>query len=297
VTEFQPDVIHSHLFESELVTGCHPIKSVGYFTHCHDNMPQFKAFTWSDLGQKKRFAELYERNFLLRKLAHRRNQFVAISPDTAAYFRANLPSDMASRVHLLPNAIDTERFGRQLARSPVEGGGLRLINVGSFVAKKNQSFLLNVLLELRSCGVDASLTFAGDGPLREEVESKAGALGLSGHVSFLGVTSNVEQQLWKSHVYVHSATYEPFGLAIVEAMAAGLPVVALNGKGNVNLHRDGENGFLVHEQDAVLFASRIMECAAPESHARMSKAAVDFSAGFGMSKYVDRLLELYRNTL
>jgi glycosyltransferase involved in cell wall biosynthesis len=296
VDKYKPDVIHSHLFESEIVTGFRPEKSVSYFTHCHDNMPQLKAFAWSDLLSKRRFAELYERNFLVGRLIQRKSRFVAISPDTASYFRANLPVEMADRIHLLPNAIDTERFGLQRAGQPKEGTPLRLVNVGSFVTKKNQGFLLEVLLSLHARGVDATLALAGDGPLRKEVESKAGQLGLSGKVSFLGITSNVEQELWKSHLYLHSATYEPFGLAIVEAMAAGLPVVALDGKGNVDLHRDGENGFLVRQQDPDLFASRILECSKPDVHARMSAAAIEFSKGFGIAEYVDKLLDIYRST-
>lgn len=294
VREFRPDVIHSHLFEAEMMTRHSIVNGIRYFTHCHDNMPQMKRWHWNDLFNKQRITEAYERNFLVGQYEACENQFIAISADTEEYFKANLPMALARNVVRMPNAIDHSRFSANTASAPDAGGELRLINIGSFVPKKNQRFLLHVLQHMRNEGVNASLTLVGDGPLREQVEKEAQALGLEKHIRFLGNVSNVESLLWESHVYLHSATYEPFGLVILEAMAAGLPVVALDGRGNRELHHDGKNGYMVKEQDPVTFASRILACTSDGSAWQgLHENAIEFSKVYDVEAYVQRLASLY----
>jgi glycosyltransferase involved in cell wall biosynthesis len=298
VKEFNPNIIHSHLFEAEMMTRYSTMEGVHYFTHCHDNMPQLKRLSWDELGAKHRLTESYERRFLIRQYAACANQFIAISSDTEQYFRSNLPTPLSDTVVRMPNAIDHGRFSAQSASNPTEGGELRLINIGSFVQKKNQRFLLHVLLRLRNNGVNATLTLVGDGPLRQQVEKEALALGLENHVRFVGNVSNVESMLWACHLYVHSASYEPFGLVILEAMAAGLPVVALDGRGNRELHQDGINGYLVKEPDSETFAARIVECTHNIAIWKgMSANSIEFSKQYDIEGYVNRLMRLYSNEL
>jgi len=298
VSEYRPDIIHSHLFEAEMMTRFRTIKGARYFTHCHDNMPQMKRLGWKEIAVKHRLTESYERRFLIRQYAACANRFIAISADTEQYFKANLTSALALNVVRTPNAIDHSRFSANTASAPNTGGELRLINIGSFVPKKNQRFLLQVLHHLRNEGVNASFTLVGDGAMREQVQLEALALGLGNHVRFLGNVSNVESLLWESHVYVHSATYEPFGLVILEAMATGLPVVALDGRGNRELHQDGINGYLVKEPDPETFASRISECTGNiPTWEMMSTNAIAFSKQYDIEGYVNRLMRLYSNEL
>jgi glycosyltransferase involved in cell wall biosynthesis len=298
VAEFRPDIVHSHLFEAEMVSRINLAANARYFSHCHDNMPQLRRFSPKDLGSKRRLTELYERNFLLGRYDACANRFIAISGDTAIYFKENLPKRMHDGIHLLHNAIDVSRFSGSAAVPPSGGGPLRLVNVGSFVPKKNQTFLLDVLSSLTLSDVDAELVLTGDGPLRDGVTARAGEMGLSGRVSFPGSVSNVQEFLWKSHVYVHAATYEPFGLVLLEAMAAGLPVVSLNGRGNVGLVRDGFNGYMLDEADPQQFAERILRCVKDsDTWLAMSSNAREFSASFDIGAYTGRLLTLYRESL
>ncbi len=255
---FRPDVVHSHLFQAEILSRYRLREDVRYFTHCHDNMPQLKRLEWNELTSKHRLTEAYERSYMLGRYAQCNNRFIAISPDTEAYFQKNLPEPLGRNITLLPNAIDCSRFSARTASPPTTDGAVRLINIGSFVAKKNQAFLLGVMQQLRSGGIDAHLTLVGDGPLRQEVMDKAKGLGLDSFVHFPGNVSRVEELLWESHVYVHSATYEPFGLVLLEAMAAGLPVVALDGRGNRELIVDGENGYLIESDNTEKFSSVVV---------------------------------------
>lgn len=296
IDRFRPDVIHSNLFIPEIVSRNCVSKGARWFTHCHDNMTQFRRFSLSDLFHKQRLAELYERNHMVCRYRERGNTFIAISPDTEGFFKKNLPSDLAQCLHLLPNAIDFTRFSKSTATAP-SSGRIRLINVGSFVPKKNQQFLLNAIQQLVRMGVDASLTLVGaKGWLLADVKEKTSALGLSDRVEFAGTVTDVERVLWGSHVFVHSATYEPFGLVLLEAMSAGLPVVALDGSGNRELHRDGFNGFLVPNQDPKEFAARVLDCVKDtQTWNTMSANAREFAKGYDIKNYVDRLLHLYEH--
>jgi glycosyltransferase involved in cell wall biosynthesis len=292
--DFRPQVVHSHLFQAEVLTRYRLRPGVRYFTHCHDNMPQLKRLEWKELTSKHRLTEAFERSYMLDRYRKCDNRFIAISPDTEAYFRENLPDSLARNITLLPNAIDCSRFSARTASPPSPGGVVRLINIGSFVPKKNQAFLLGVLQKLRSDGMDAHLTLVGDGPLRHVVMDKAKEMNLEPFVHFPGNVDRVEELLWESHVYVHSATYEPFGLVLLEAMAAGLPVVALDGRGNRELIVDGQNGYLLNQGDEENFMKRISDIIhSSQIWNHVHDSAIRLSQKHDMRDYIHTLVRTY----
>jgi glycosyltransferase involved in cell wall biosynthesis len=95
-------------------------------------------------------------------------------------------------------------------------------------------------------------------------------------------------------MYVHSATYEPFGLALIEAMAAGLPVITLDGGGNRDIIEQHKNGMMLFKQDAHEFAQAIHSLAEDENQYRsISNNAIEFARNYDIKNYVDKLLDLY----
>ena len=222
--------------------------------------------------------------------------FVANSEHTLAYYRRALPCSTRRDVVLIPYGFDYGRFRR--ATNPVLAAGapLRLINVASFVAKKNQMFLVSVAGALREAGADFHLTLVGDGPDRSAVQAAVDAHGLGAYVSLPGIVDRVEERLWESHMYVHAATYEPFGLVFLEAMAAGLPCVALDGMGNRDIVEEGRNGYLVDDQDPHLFAERVLALAGvPQTYAEVSCYARDFAGAYEIGQSADQFVRLYRS--
>jgi glycosyltransferase involved in cell wall biosynthesis len=293
--DFRPQVVHSHLFQAEVLTRYRLRPGVRYFTHCHDNMPQLKRLEWKELTSKHRLTEAFERSYMLDRYRKCDNRFIAISPDTEAYFRENLPDSLARNITLLPNAIDCSRFSARTASPPSPGGVVRLINIGSFVPKKNQAFLLGVLQKLRSDGMDAHLTLVGDGPLRHVVMDKAKEMNLEPFVHFPGNVDRVEELLWESHVYVHSATYEPFGLVLLEAMAAGLPVVALDGRGNRELIVDGQNGYLIEFNNSEKFNSALSSVtSSTRNWNALSSCGIIIASEYDISIYSRNLADIYQ---
>lgn len=288
-----PDIIHSHLFAADLLSRYRVFPGKKYLSHCHDNMHQLAPLKMGEWFNKKRLTEAYERRFMLNRYRESGNRFVAVSRDTEAYFKSVLSADLVQNVHYLPNAIDTDRFTENFAAFPAEGP-YDLVNIGSFTRLKNQTFLVDVMVHLNETGLPFRLFLAGDGPLRNEVRKKARAVGLDGRILFPGKISAVENLLEKSHLYVHAALGESFGLVIAEAMAAGLPVVCLDGKGNRELMADGQNGYLLTEPDARLFAQKIQSIVSDRNRwENMATAARTTAARYDIGPYVGRLLDLY----
>ncbi|MBL0309837.1 MAG: glycosyltransferase family 4 protein [Bacteroidetes bacterium] len=291
--EFKPDVIHSHLFESEMVTRYTLRPGTVYVTHCHDNMAQLKSFSCNTLFNKTALTNFYERRLILKQYEKCNNHFVAISKDNFDFIRSVLPDSLKQNVLLMHNAIHFKKFN--VADRERNRAEIRMVNTGRFVSWKNQIFLVEILKLLRDRGVIATITFLGDGAELALVKAKVIEYGLQNQIEFTGNVEHVEAYLRNANLYVHTAYIEPFGLALVEAMAAGLPVIALDGGGNRDLIQEGVNGYCIKKQEADLFADKIIGLMRNETlYHTMSRNAVAFAKGFDMPAYVDRLLEMYQ---
>jgi glycosyltransferase involved in cell wall biosynthesis len=295
VKNFRPHVIHSHLFIAELISREVVFTEVKYFTHCHDNMKQFRNFTLKTLFTKELLTDFYEKQHLLLRYLGCNNNFISISDDTKNYFQSVLPGRLRKNIYSLDNAIVTESFNK--ANHKRDLNKIRILNVGSFHAKKNQRFLIDITEELIRQGQNVEVVMLGDGTHYEDVKQQVAKRGLEKIILMPGNVVKVEAYYAAANVYVHTATYEPFGLVLIEAMASGLPVVSLDGKGNRGLIKDGENGYMLYEQDAAKFADRIKQVVKDESvYGAMSEKAFAFSKQYDMSGYVKKLLLLYRRT-
>ncbi len=101
-----------------------------------------------------------------------------------------------------------------------------LVTVGSLLPAKNHRFLLEVLAEASRAGRSLTLDVFGEGPLRRELLRQARRLGLDGQLRLRGFRPDVRDFLPRYRAYVHASYLDSQSLAIIEAMAAGLPVVA-----------------------------------------------------------------------
>jgi glycosyltransferase involved in cell wall biosynthesis len=103
-----------------------------------------------------------------------------------------------------------------------------LVTVGNLLLAKNHSFLLDVLAAAKRAGRSLTLDVFGEGPLRKDLQRRTRSLGLEGQVRFRGFRRDVRDFLPGYRAYVHASYSESSSLAIIEAMAAGLPIVAGN---------------------------------------------------------------------
>ena len=294
LVQLDPDIIHSHLFEAELISRYKIQTHIKYFTHCHDNMYQLANFSFISLFKKTALVSFYEKQFIIRRYNKCFNNFIAISTDTKRYFEMVLPNTLTKKITLLHNAIDFSAFNKY--NNPRNLGLLHLVNVGSFTPKKNQRFLILVAEALIKMGIDVKLTLLGDGPERSILYDYVLKNGLENVIDMPGIVNNVPTYLKDANIYVHSATYEPFGLVLIEAMATGLPVVCLDGRGNRDLIVNGENGFLIESNRPEDFCSKLLTIFHDHLlYKKMSDHAHEFAETFDIKKYVDKLLSLYLN--
>ena len=208
-----------------------------------------------------------------------------------------LPTPFIRSIFPLSNAIDYTRFYSGQTRI-LPHGKLRLISVGSLVPKKNQRLLIEIAATLKAIHLDFEFLILGDGPERPQLEEEIAVQGLTGLVHLLGNVNDVPFYLHQATLFIHPAIYEPFGLVLLEAMAAGLPVISLDGGGNRDIVVDGKNGFLIQENDAGLFVEKINYLLTHSNHYEsMSVFSQHFAKQYDISIYIDQLMEFYQQNL
>ncbi len=126
-------------------------------------------------------------------------------------------------VDVVPNGVDLSRF--PIEKTNLPESPLRIISVGNLRAEKNHLAQIEIARQLKGHGVNFSLEIVGEGPLREILEHKIISLGLQDRVKLSGRCSDVPERLMRSHVFLFTSTREGFPVAVLEAMAAGLPCV------------------------------------------------------------------------
>lgn len=128
-------------------------------------------------------------------------------------------------------------------REPLPGmAGRDLISIGTLEPRKNQGYLLQVLAEARRRGRSLSLTLVGDGPHRASLARQVEELGLGEQVHFVGFTPNGRAHIPGHRLYVHAALMESQGIVLLEAMSAGVPVLAAHVGGIPEVFDDGVEG-------------------------------------------------------
>ena len=127
--------------------------------------------------------------------------------------------------------------------------------VGRLSPEKGHLHLLRALPAIAAAFPGAGCVLAGDGRARLDLEEEARRLGVGGRVVFLGQRRDVSRVLAALDLFVQPSVYEGFGLSLLEAMAAGLPVVASRVGGIPEMVDDGESGVLVPPGDAEALAA------------------------------------------
>ena len=152
---------------------------------------------------------------------------------------------------IIPNGIPVDEYApnpekraRFRATHGVEPDALVIVHVGRFVELKNHALLLRAFAQLRS-EQPLYLWLVGDGELRGAMEQLARELGVAARVRFWGVRSDVADILNAADVFTLPSKYEGNPMSVMEAMAAGLPVVATAVGGIPELVTDGQSGLLM----------------------------------------------------
>jgi glycosyltransferase involved in cell wall biosynthesis len=137
---------------------------------------------------------------------------------------------------------------------------VRILTVGRLLALKGHALLLQAVAGVRAAGAEVELTIVGDGPERERLEVLTRELAIEGHVRFAGAVGRdrVASHYAAADIFCLASFAEGVPVVLMEAMAAGLPVVATRVAGIPELIRDEETGLLVSPGRADLLAGALM---------------------------------------
>jgi N-acetyl-alpha-D-glucosaminyl L-malate synthase BshA len=227
----------------------------------------------------------------------------------ATYRNLDVPRSVA--IDVIPNFVDTDRFApgpprhaelRALLGGPVEpAGGQRpavLIHVSNFRALKRVDDVVRIFAAVQKVR-PAVLILVGDGPERSRVEALARQLCPAGRVVLVGKMQSFVELLQMADVFLMPSESESFGLAALEALSCGVPVVASRVGGVPEVVLDGQVGYLAPVGDVAAMAERVLQILSdPELHGRLSRAARAHAlAHYQAGPAVDRYLALYRRLL
>jgi glycosyltransferase involved in cell wall biosynthesis len=193
----------------------------------------------------------------LRGLARGVDRYLAVSREIAGELidRLGWP---AAKVEVVYNAVDVERVVAEASpglREQLGGSETRplVITPARLDDQKGHDTLLEAVAEVP----EAMFVLAGEGPRRAELEARASQLGVGERVRFLGRREDVPRLLAACDVFCLPSLYEGSSLAVLEAMAAGIPVVSSAIGGTEELIEDGAGGLLVPPGDAPALAAAL----------------------------------------
>jgi glycosyltransferase involved in cell wall biosynthesis len=252
----------------------------------------------------------------MRLIAATATTVVANSDYTASSIRALARS---ARVEVVHNAVDLARWDparidRARARAALGDAGRRSVLLG-VVAQlspwKGQDTAIEALELLRSAGVDAHLLLIGSAKFvaratRFDNEAYVARLrrtiadaGLEDRVSWLGERDDVPELIRALDVLLLPSWEEPFGRALIEAMALGVPIVSTNVGGPVEIVEQGREGFLVAPREPAAWAEAIRRITDnPDQAAEMGRAGrLKAQAQFSLDHHVAAMLDVYRHAL
>lgn len=279
--ELTPDLVHAHLPLAMAILGTLPRRDERARIATHHHGDHFFV-------SGRPVAERVD-----RAAAGRVDRLVAPSEAVSRF--------LLERYRHSPRRVCTIMNGWNGEPLPANGSGTApptVVSIANFRPQKNHALLLRAFARARERVPAARLLLVGGGPEEGEVRRLAEALGLADAVRFTGYVNDVWPYLARSHVFALSSSYEPLGVAVLEGMAAGLPVVATAVGGIPELVRPGKNGLLVEPGDVEGFADALAQLlSSPELAHSLGEVGRSTAAEHTAAKMVDRYFGLYAELL
>lgn len=296
VARFRPDLVHSHhpflLGDTALRIAAEfdlPI----VFTH-HTLYEHFTHYVPLDSPRMERFAVE-----LATSYANLCDLVFAPSESLAAILRER---GVRSRVAVVPTGVDLARFAaadgaafRRARDIPAEA--IAVGHVGRLAAEKNLAFLADALAKFAAVDPRVHVLIAGDGPEAPQIRSRFAERGLGDRLHLVGVLQGdpLAAAYRAMDVFAFSSRAETQGLVLAEAMAAGVPVVAIDAPGTREVVRDRINGRLLFSETVDDFAAALAWAAGARDTLRAG--ALETAGGFSIDRTGERALALYRELM
>ncbi len=284
VASVRPDVIHSHHFSALLHSGAaaglaarrvHTEHSRRYLT---DRADYRVALRMASLGV---------------------DRFVVVGQSMRDQYR-DVVGIASHRLQVIVNGVDTRSFRPVSAdeRSVVRrelglAGGPTIGSVGRLADVKNFAMLIRAVAAARGAAPNLELVLVGDGPERQSLESIATAVGIRDRVRFAGWQRDARPWLQALDVFALSSATEALPLALLEAMACGLPVLATTVGDVTGIVRDAECGILVPPTDEAGFTGGLGQLLQSDLGALGLAARQAAEREYSLDRMVDEYFRAY----
>jgi len=242
---FAPMVVHSHgpragLFASLVA----PTSTKKFFTEHNYTAGYRISNRINDFVQRQMMSFVYRKS----------NRVIAVSSAVKSYLLSQKVSK--EKIEIIHNAVNMEDFAgekkKEFGEAPVIG------NISNLLKQKGQIYLIRALPKILEKYPAATVQIVGEGEERINLEREIQTLGLGEHVVLLGQKKDAKKYLSDWDIFAFPSTAEPFGIAILEAMQAGVPVVASKVDGIVDIIENNKNGILVESKDPQKLADAIL---------------------------------------
>jgi glycosyltransferase involved in cell wall biosynthesis len=211
----------------------------------------------------------------------------------------------ARKLVAIPNGIPVERV--KIDRHPrlvrqelgIAPDACLLLAVGRLAEQKGLEYLLDALPRIKQeLKVPFKLVLVGTGPLKSKLQARTRALGLQKHVTFLGFRQDIGNLLAASDIVILPSLHEGLSIALLEAMAAGKPIVTTTIGSNLEVTRNGATALLAPAKDSAALATAVCKLANDSSlRVLKSQRAKEiyynhFTAKRMLDSYRDQYLQL-----
>ncbi len=246
--------LHAHF-------ASHPA-AVAYIIHRLTGIP----FSFTAHG-----SDLHRDRHMLREKVAAASSVVTISKYNRNIIAQECGGDSLSKINVIHCGVDTAKFAyRSAATEPVQDAGpFKIVCTGTLHEVKGQAYLIDACRELRDRQVNFECHLIGDGPDREALKSRVAALGLTKHIVLHGrlPQDEVARHLASADVLVAPSVPTKCGrregipVVLMEAMSAGVPVIASDLSGIPELVLDGETGLLTPPRDVERLSAALLRMA------------------------------------
>jgi glycosyltransferase involved in cell wall biosynthesis len=290
LAEFQPDVAHSHLGILHYVLPPLLRRRPPLMVNTVHSLADKETLCWSRWSNRLAF----------------RVGLVPVSVSTAVAASLEAMYGVKDCRHIA-NGIDVSPYRQAGAarqqwrtREGFDANDVLIVCVARLKAVKNHRMLLQAFAAANSArNGSARLLLLGEGPLRQELEGLARELGIERRTHFMGLRKDVSEALAAADCFVLSSHWEGNPLSVMEAMAAGLPVVATQVGGIPELVETGVHGMLTPPRDAAAMA-RALDLVAERRDLRAAwgqAAKMRAAESFDIERMVDNYASLYQESV
>lgn len=248
VKRIRPDIIHAHNLYFQLTMVAPFMKRLAHVplvTTIH--LPQM-VYNRILLDFSIRFYQTVVGNLIIRSS----DKLVAVSQTVMRHVIEDLKPH-PSKIVVIPNGVDTDVY----MPNAQKGEDIIVTYVGRLIANKGPHYLVQAAPDILKDHPEVHFYIIGAGPLRNELLKRATFRKIVDHFHFFGSVHDVLPFLRATTVFVRPSLTEGMSLAVLEAMACGLPIVASNVLGNAEILEDGVDGYLVPPADSKALAKAI----------------------------------------